>query len=90
MKKKRTTKRADKKKKTKPPKVKNQTRIEKLEAVVAELAIRVAALERDLKTLEAKQPAQSAKPNPQQWPWPYHPTWQEWKNWPIYYNYCAK
>lgn len=85
MKKKRTTKRADKKKKTKPPKVKNQTRIEKLEAVVAELAIRVAALERDLKTLEAKQPAQSAKPNP----WPLNPA-PAWKEWPIYYNYCAK
>lgn len=74
------------KKKPKPVKIKKQPRIEKLEAVVSELAIRLTALEATLNSLADKQ-----KSAPQPYPWPYPgPSWT--KDWPIYhnYNYCEK
>lgn len=71
------------KKKTKPTKitVKKKTRIEKLEAVVSELAIRLSALEATLNLLADKQKTT--------YPWPYNPG-PSWKEWPVYYNYCNK
>lgn len=76
------------KKKAKPAKIriKKKTRIEKLEAVVSELAIRLAALEATLNALAEKQKV-TYPTNP--YPWPMNPA-PTWKEWPIYYNYCKK
>lgn len=86
--KKKTKPKTANKKKPKPAKAKKQTRIEKLEAIVSELSIRLAAVEKALNTVEPK-PQPSSPVNP--WPWPYNPnpSWT-WKDWPIYYNYCGK
>lgn len=83
MKKKKPKIASKKKNKTAKIMVKKKTRIEKLETVVSELAIRLAAVETLLNLINDKQ--KSTYPTN---PWPYpNPTP---KDWPIYYNYCEK
>lgn len=83
MKKKKPKIASKKKNKTAKIMVKKKTRIEKLEAVVSELALRLASVEATLRLITDKQKYTSPT-NPWQYP---NPTW---KNWPIYYNYCEK
>lgn len=86
--KKKTKPKTANKKKPKSTKAKKQTRIEKLEAVVSELAIRLKTLEAALDALANKQKTPTTT-NPWQWPNNPNPSWI-WKDWPIYYNFCSK